>query len=284
MLGRDTEWRQGHLLTRESATALCLVAIGDRGRRVIVVTHDCDLAHGGDQEQFVEVIVGALVRNPDGNLSYAKNPRRLHLKFTGSGGASVILELRHVERTKIHREKFDQYAVRDGSVTLSGEDKRTLKQWLAARYGRPAFPNAFETRLRKCANRLTVEQRIAKILEPEAEYLVGLFFDLAEQRREDLGDGRPYTLSISVVYDAIEGGPEARKAAERVATNLRRLFNAAFGTPDVATEIALDACEAVADTNITLADLRRIDQWRLEHISLRDESHGDFLPAGGTPA
>ncbi len=132
--------------------------------------------------------------------------------------------------------------------------------------------------------RQQADRRTAKILEPEAEYLVGLFFDLAEQRREDLGDGQPYTLSISVVYDTIEGGTKARKAAERVAIRLRQLFNTAFGTFDVATEIALDACEAVADTDITLADLRRIDQWRLEHISLRDESHGDFLPAGGTPA
>ena len=51
-----------------------------------------------------------------------------------------------------------------------------------------------------------------------------------------------------------------------------------------ATEIALDACEAVADTYMTLADLRRVDQWRLEYMSLRDDNQGDFLAIGEMPA
>jgi len=49
-------------------------------------------------------------------------------------------------------------------------------------------------------------------------------------------------------------------------------------------EIALDACEAVADTRLTLADLRRVDQWRLEYISLQDDDQGDFLSVGEIPA
>jgi hypothetical protein len=40
----------------------------------------------------------------------------------------------------------------------------------------------------------------------------------------------------------------------------------------------------VADTRLTLADLRRVDQWRLEYISLRDDEQGDFLPVGEMPA
>ena len=40
----------------------------------------------------------------------------------------------------------------------------------------------------------------------------------------------------------------------------------------------------MADTRLTLADLRRVDQWRLEYISLRDDDQGDFLPVGEMPA
>jgi len=88
---------------------------------------------------------------------------------------------------------------------------------------------------------------------------------------------------VSVVYDATEGGGQARESAERVAAQLGQLFERAYGKPDVATEIALDACEAVADTYMTLADLRRVDQWRLEYMSLRDDDQGDFLPVGEMP-
>jgi hypothetical protein len=179
---------------------------------------------------------------------------------------------------------FAKRAVKDNSLALPVDAKRALKQWLAARYGRPAFPNAFEKRLRKkLSGKRTVEKEIAKILEPEAKYLVGLFFDLGEQRGAEVDEGKPYALSVSVVYDAKEGGADARKAAERVAVQLRDLFDNAYGKPDVATDIALDACEAVADTYLTLADLRRVDQWRLEYISLRDDDQGDFFPVGEMP-
>jgi hypothetical protein len=277
MLARDTDWRQGDLLTREAAAALGLVAAVDEERRVIVITHDCDLPHGS--ELCVEVIVAEMVVKEDPQLSYAKNPRRLHLAYEGINAAPLILELRHGDRRSVPKGDFAERAVKDHSLALPVDAKRVLKQWLAARYGRPAFPNEFEKRLRKGK----VERKIAKILEPDAKYLVGLFFDLGEQRGTEAVEGEPYALSVSVVYDANEGGADARGAAERVAMQLRELFENTYGKPDVATEIALDACEAVADTYLTLADLRRVDQWRLEYISLRDGEQGDFLPVGEIP-
>ncbi|MCL6536999.1 MAG: hypothetical protein K6T28_00140 [Acidothermus sp.] len=269
---------------QDAAIALGLVAEADDGHRVVVITHDCDLLH--PSELSVEVIIAELVikdPKPDPQLSYAKNPRRLHLAYENPNGVPLILELRHCDRRSVPKAAFDQHAVKDNSLVLPAEGKRVLKQWLAARYGRPSFPNAFEQRLRKRSGRRTVEQHIAKILEPDAKYLVGLFFDLGEQRHVEAPDGEPYALSVSVVYDATEGGIEAREAAERVAVRLRDLFDNAYGEPDVAMEIALDACEAVADLELTLADLRRVDQWRLEHVSLRDGEQGDFLPVGEIP-
>lgn len=113
---------------------------------------------------------------------------------------------------------------------------------------------------------------------------MGLFFDLGEERAVELPDGEPYFLSISVAYDMEKGGQAAREAADKAATALAALFKAAYGTPDTAVEIALERCNAVADTEITLADLRRVDQWRLEYVSLREDPAGDFLAAGELPA
>lgn len=283
MLTRDTDWRQGDLLTQEAAAKLMAPngAVDDR-HRVVVITHDCDLPHDG--EISVEVIVADVVAGANPQFSYAKNPRRLHLGYEIEGGQSIVVELRHAERRMVFKDEFAKHAAKDGNASLPVDAKRALKQWLAARYGRPAFPNAFEDRLRKQVGKKKVEGQIGKILEPEAMHLVGLFFDLGEQRSAEVAAGEPYALSIFVVYDATEGGTQARQSAEKVAGQLRELFEKAYGKPDAATEIALDACEAVADTAITLADLRRVDQWRLEYISLGDDDHGDFLPVGETPA
>ena len=179
-----------------------MVEATDGGRRGVVITHDCDLPHEG--ESFVEVIVAEQVIKPDPQLSYAKNPRRLHLTYEGAGAAPLILERRHGDRRSVSKVDFAELAVRDGSPWLPGESKRALKLWLAARYGRPAFPNKLEERLRKRLGGRTVEERIAKILEPDAKYLVGLFFDLGEQRGTEVAEDEPYALSVSVVYDATE--------------------------------------------------------------------------------
>ncbi|MDR2093863.1 MAG: hypothetical protein LBP58_11235 [Azoarcus sp.] len=87
-----------------------------------------------------------------------------------------------------------------------------------------------------------------------------------------------------MVYDATEGGTQGRLSAERVASQLRELFDKTYDEPNVATEIALDACEAVADTHFTLSDLRRVDRWRFEYISLHGDDNGDFVPVGEAPA
>lgn len=284
MLTRDTDWRQGDLLTQETAAKLTALnsTVGE-AHRVVVITHDCDLPN--DSETSVEVIVADVVSAPNAQFSYAKNPRKLHLGYEITGGQAVVVELRHAERRIVPKGEFEKHAARDGHASLPIDGKRALKQWLAARYGRPAFPNAFESRLRKAVSKKnSVERQIGKILEPEAKHLVGLFFDLGEQRSAEAPAGEPYALSISVVYDATEGGPQARQSAEMIAGQLRELFEQAYGKPDTATDIALDACEAVADTSITLADLRRVDQWRLEYIGLNDHDHGNFLPVGETPA
>ena len=286
MLAHNTNLRQGDLITHESATTLRLVEAADAQRRVVIITHDCDLPNPA--ESCVEVIVAcALAENerPDPQLCYAKNPRRLHLPYTdGAQTRAMMIELRHDERRSLPRAVFLEHASKDTIVTLAADGKRVLKQWLAARYGRPAFPDAFEARLRRMVGKRTITEHIHKILaQPEAEHIIGVFFDLGEQRGTEVPDKDPYALSVSIVYDAIEGGPAARRAAETAAQGLRQLFEKAYGPPAVATEIALDSCEAIADTAMTLAALRRVDQWRLEHISLRDGDMGEFLPTGEIP-
>ena len=250
--------------------------------RGVVVSHDCDLAN--EKEETVEIIVASMADKLDAMLARARNVRRLHLTFTKDGMPHLVLELSHAERRLIGKALFAGVEGPDPVLTLGEDEKRGLKQWLAARYGRPAFPNAFEQHLRKKVGKRGVEQCIARILERCSRHLVGVFFDLGAARGLDLPDGIPYELRVLVVYDAIEGAMDTRKIAEGVAAEIGELLVDTFGKPEDATEIAIDSCTAVADTEITLADLRRIDQWRVEHISLREDPAGIFIASGEQPA
>ena len=117
MLTRETDWRQGDLLTHETAAKLTtLNRAVDQSRRVVVITHDCDLPN--DSETSVEVIVADVVSAPDAQFSYAKNPRKLHLRYGGTGGQTVAVELRHAERCIVSKDEFKKHATRDDHALL----------------------------------------------------------------------------------------------------------------------------------------------------------------------
>lgn len=79
---RETPWRQGHLLTDEAANALGLGNPEHPDDTVVIVaTHDCDLAQLPESEAAIEVVVGRRIEAMDGNYTYAKTARTLHIKF-----------------------------------------------------------------------------------------------------------------------------------------------------------------------------------------------------------
>jgi hypothetical protein len=117
------------------------------------------------------------------------------------------------------KKEFSQQAAPDLGFILSCEEKRVLKQWLSVRYGRPAFPNAFEARLKD----KNLVKKLSHILSPANLRLVGIFFDLGKERTIDLPPEQPYCLRISIVYDNI-GGPAAREVAEECAAKIQKIF------------------------------------------------------------
>lgn len=81
---RNTLWRQGNLLSDDALDALGLCHRTARERILaIVATHDCDLSQSPVGEPRVEVIVGCLTDEKDGNCTHSKNAGRLHIEFAG---------------------------------------------------------------------------------------------------------------------------------------------------------------------------------------------------------
>jgi hypothetical protein len=229
------------------------------GQRAVVITHDCDLL--SDNELYVEIILSNVV--PESNISYthARHPRILYLEFIGAEGELICLSLEHVNRKSINKNEFGKVAEVDPDLSLPTVEKRFLKQWLAARYGRPAFPTSFENRLRDKSGDKSVQRQLQKVLRQSANDLL-FFFDLGENRSIELPEGTEYPLSISVVYDAEEGGKDARDLAETAASEIKQIFQGAYGDSETSEVVSLETCEAVSNTEMTLADTRRVDQWQ----------------------
>lgn len=275
MIETSTTWRQGQILKHEDAVSLDLLTEEQTGVKVVVISHDCDLQSSAEAK--VEVIIGPLIQGA-GNFSRAKHPRILHLHFDSAQDVDKnAIELRHNNKLLIDKERFVSLDC-DPAYTICSEEKQGLKQWLAARYGRPAFPDVFENRLRAFdAKKFKFEKELAKIISLHSNYLIGVFFDLGDDRFDDLEEGVPYELNIHMVYDAIDGGLEARAEAEEAVEYITELFRTYHGDPADSELIALMSCNAVPDIEFNLYALRRMDQWRVEYISLMGEEVGDYI-------
>ena len=64
----ETQWRQGLLLASDAVEALGLDHSEFSERTlVIVASHDCDLAQSPEKEPHIEVVIGRLAPEKDGN-------------------------------------------------------------------------------------------------------------------------------------------------------------------------------------------------------------------------
>lgn len=255
----------------------CAVALGlctgdERSRLFVVVSHDCDLAERNfEKEPFVEVVEAVPVDACDPNLTHSKSTRLLHLQF--SRDASMLnLELRAPSKHTIDKPRLEQFKP-DDSFALSPENRAILGHWLAARYKRAAFPN---TLLERLGNRIS--KAIGKLAAQNPHAILGIYLD-HDPVDEIVDPEEPYGLLLYVVYSSEVDGSD--DVAREVVTVLRQRFEREFLNENgIWTKIELQECEAVADTDITLASAKTLKIFRLDHVSLRESPAADLPDSG----
>lgn len=160
-------------------------------------------------------------------------------------------------------------------IWLDGRGIGILQRWLASRYHRAAFPEAFENRLRTATipgKRILLKQ-IEIVLADGGDRIRALLFDLDEGKDiERNGPEDVYQLGIVVLYDSLRDEAAAAQAAAQAAEKLEDLFDTAFNTQDSGWEnICLMYCDPISDNAITVAQREMLKQWRLEHMSLQED-------------
>ncbi|HDZ8828508.1 TPA: hypothetical protein ACSP1Z_000538 [Aeromonas hydrophila] len=258
--GRDMPWRQGHLLDEEAIIALGIANKDDVHHfAVIVATHDCDLAQSTEAEPEIELIIGKKIEKPDGNNTYAKTARKLHIKFDCD--TEYWCEFEACKKRTIQKALLAPHNPRD-TVNLSIENKTIFQVWLASRYRRSAFPDEFEQRLKTAK----LIDKIARVLKPLGEKISAILFDLDDgEEHQRVGEEDIYDLCIFLMYsDGAED--EANKAAE----NIDSLFKKAFYNKEekLWKNIQVRECKAKSEYQFTHAHIKTLKRWRYDHISL----------------
>jgi hypothetical protein len=264
---RDTPWRQGHILTTDAAEALGLFhPEAPDGTCVVVISHDCDLANDDLQvEPAVEVIVGRRLDKGNGNYFWAKAPRTLHVDVL-RGDAAVVVELVATSKRLVSKQTLATFSP-DTAYSFSGNALSALRSWLAVRYNRAAFPDAFVDRMAQSK----VGKRLTKIIEPVGNLLSAVYFDVDKGMDIDHSDGSPYELKIVLAYDPGEDPEQAADSLEELETAItgefeKRHFDHALGQWN---GIALKTCMSISEDDLRVGQARRLTEWRLEYMTLK---------------
>ena len=272
--GRSVPWRQGHFLPDEALRSFEVTESADK--LAIVISHDCDIVQTPSVEPNVEIVVGRAIETPDGNFTYSKNPRKLHLECT-AGTQRFLVELVATDKMAVPKEGDTgllKHAPRE-DVRLSGGELVILQQWLAARYRRSAFPDEFDHRLTATG----VRDQLLRILKRHGAHILAIYFDVDDG--EDVahnGPDDPYKLTISLLYSTEATPDEAEHAAMEVSKSVRSVFKKKCCLDGTHWKwIELADCEVLADTAMTVAQAGYLRKWQTDYISFRSEPPQEML-------
>ena len=258
------------MLSAHSAIALGLKKpIDEEDTTVVVISHDCDLAVDNlDVEPKVKVIIGRLVAVPNGNFTWAKAPRTLHLPMVRDGGG-VTIKLVSTNKLLIAKNKLASLEP-DSAFLLDGRGLGVLRCWLSARYNRSAFSNAFVDRMQTTK----LDAKLAKILEPHGGLISFVNFDIDIDIDDgvvvDRPAGDPYSPSIVLVYAPGDDSEASADAAEKVVAAVVKICEERLNS---GADIVLKRCIAISEGDMPISQSRVLMQWRLEHMTKKAEGH-----------
>jgi hypothetical protein len=258
----DTSWQQGFILNAASTTKLGLIHPDAKDNTVVVlISHDCDLIEDSAIEPNCEIILGRKIEAINGIYANAKNPRRLHLRFSG-GSTTLLVELIATDKRLVQKEEIiHQVPVKD--VRLTKDEHFTLQSWLSARYHRPIFPDEFDRRLK--AKPAEIHKKIANTIRGTGTDLTAVLFEVDDEEH-DADD--PYPLEILLVYNVSEDPGRALATATKTASTIRSLFRQYYFSEGRWTKIELRACLAVSADAISLYQFRSSKPWQFDYLEI----------------
>lgn len=255
---RNISWRQGSVLAQKDFQAVGLTN-ETNADLAIAISHDCDIANNLDTEPAVEFIFACIIEQHNGNYTYGKNPRTLHLDYT-HGEKQVFLALIASKKVMVQKNVIESIQP-DETYKLTHSSPQILQNWLATRYRRHALPNSLVERLRP------VFEYIEKEGKKNSSGI--LSFQLSYDPTDELPPKEKYELWLNIVYttDKAEYGAMVQQIAHRLATEFPKLLEK---TKDSGT-VDLRQCKAFSEMEFTLRDMRDTVEYHLEHLSYRTE-------------
>jgi len=251
-------WRQGAVLLPESApdTNAFEPSLKNINAKsiLIVITQDCDIVQPDfEKEPYVEILLASPVSGAtNGNCLYGKNPRLIQFHV-----GERCFEASCHDRARMDRRILatcspcEIHCVDEDHILM-------LRQWLAKRYTRPAFPDQLNRRV----NAKPYGPAIRKILEQRGHLFQQIFLSCTP-RDEELLDGTPYQLAIWPTMSLEDHeDDDLRAEAIQATTDLEASLTKCQG-------IVIAQCQVRHQGQVTLDDLYFFSEWDFDFLTHR---------------
>ncbi len=255
-------WRQGAFLPEEFAQELVkelsLACNINNGDKILVTSHDCDINSSNFIDEPNAELIVARKAEVDGSKKMGKSSRFLQLQDQ-INDEEVCFEMKASDKFTIARTKLANVSP---ASYLSIKNSEFLSEWLARRYSRAAFPNAFDKRV------AAIKGKIKKCLQSVSGDLFGIYFLVTEEELPEAEAYKAIGFAVMLDDDFSDGIKFGR--CKSAVTKLQGLLSS------VGVEFDEDI-EVVSDKDFTLEDLRLTKRWDWDVLSYDQGSQAYVL-------
>lgn len=228
----------------------------------VIISQDCDIVNSSyEAEPYVEILLFSTVPFIDGNLTYGKNARRIQVVLNRP---NQVLESSIHTRRQIDRKLLENHSP-GLDVDISQDTIDIIRRWVARRYSRDAHPDEFNTRCRPAI------KKIRNTLKKYGGDFSGIYIRL--NPLEELECEADYRLTLTGTVS-----PQVFYDPERM-LSLYNIMDTIFEALDSCEGISVERADVVSEKNFTVDDLREVQRWDWDHLSLREEDGGDIAPS-----
>lgn len=269
---RAEGWKQGCLIHSQYAEQITAASIDfyNKGETsdvwLVVLTQDCDLVRNTGFEPFVELLSLQQLPNKPSNLMRGQSARSLHLSLEICGETHWFEGYIH-NRFRIKKELLCGLGC-ETTLVFKENELRLIRQWLARRYTRAAFPDHFETHL------ASTQGRVKSLFKsPEAKLISTVYIAIDN---EDIGVDEDYF--IRVILTVLSEDLEDVKKRNLIDNFEERFISVFEGRPHIRFAIKNpgDAesydVRVLPEEDVTLSMLRKYKRFDADYRSVDDDT------------
>lgn len=253
-------WQQCSIFTKDSSPSLYELLPSEHKLEnsfYMVLSHPCSLLNANlISEPTLEYIVCEEVGSLDGNCTFGKNPRILHLAVEGTKLALYQNKRGFIPKSLITTCKPQ-------ITNLPFSDESLITRWMANRYTTTALPDEFENRLSKSKSKLS--KAFASSLGAKCKTVyIGLNEFIKDLPTESVYECTlVFTLNRDNVEELVAQEDDANSEYNQFKSRIITIFDSIQG-------VTLNKVLFIGENKLTVEQLEsgKLKKWQFDYVSL----------------